>query len=265
MRTLLIHFCLGLILVLSGCSAQAQALPEQEQPTKAKPTSPETVTLLEEIENSSAKIDTLKARVRYTREQTLTGDIQKRFGDFYYQAQTEKSPTRFAVLFDRLMLGSQKTARELKTWYIFDGNWLLERDHDSKQATRREMVPKGAEREGELSLGDGRLPIPLKLKAAEMLKRYEIERQPDVESEKRLCHHLIFTPKNAREDDAPLELWFDVKTKLLYKLVTEQDGDMIELVLPTPEVNPKIAPAIFKTKLPEEKDGWQVQEVPIER
>jgi len=260
MTKALVHLALVLMATLASGAARAQALPEQDSPP---PPSPEAVALLNEIEAASAKLDTLKARVRYTRVQGLTGDIQKRFGDFYYHAPTEKQPTRFAVLFDRLVVDEK--ARPMQTWYIFDGNWLLERDHDDMQATRRELVPDGAERDGELSLGDGRLPIPLRLKADAILKRYHVTRLPEEESEKRLCYPMRLVPKDAGEDDAPLMLWFDYDTLLLYKLVTEQDGDTIELVLPTPKANAEIKDAVFDTTLPDPDDGWQVQEVPIEQ
>lgn len=269
MNKALAHLALVLIAALAGCAAHAQALPEQDrqqgpvQDDQNSPPSPEAVALLEEIEAASAKLDTLEARVRYTRVQGLTGDIQKRFGDFYYHAPTDKHPTRFAVRFDRLVVDEK--ARPMQTWYIFDGNWLLERDHDDKQATRRELVPEGAERDGELSLGDGRLPIPLRLKADTILKRYHVTRLPEEESEKRLCHPLRLVPRDAGEDDAPLMLWFDHDTLLLYKLETEQDGDTIELVLPTPKANAEIKDGVFDTTLPDPDEGWQVQEVPLER
>lgn len=266
MRNLLAQLAIGFAALMVGCTASAQAKPDEPQAPRetpaesAEPVSPEALALLNKIEAASAKLDTLKARVRYSRLQALTGDEQIRFGDFYYQAKDDDAPTRFAVLFDRLVVDDK--ARPMQTWYIFDGNWLLERNHEDKQATRREVVPEGGERDGVLSLGDGRLPIPLRLEAEKVLKAYQVALLADEETADHTLHHLRLTPREAEKDD-PLELWFDSETLLLYRVLTKVDGDTVELILPTPQPNPQIKPAIFKTALPDPDDGWQVQEVPL--
>ena len=270
-HNLLAALALGL-LILTACTAgaqgDAQSAPEPKQKAPAeKPVEPaadaEVVALLRKIEAASAKLNTLKTRVRYTRLQGLTGDEQKRFGDFYYVAGDEEQPTRFAVLFDRLVIDER--ARPMQTWYIFDGNWLLERDHEDKTAVRRELVPKGAERSDVLSMGKGQLPIPLKLKADQVLKQYKVEKLKDVPFGDQTLHHLKLTPPKAGKDATPMELWFDSKSLLLQKIVTEEDGDEIELLFPTPNLNPKIDDEVFDTALPKKEDGWQNQEVPIEK
>lgn len=235
--------------------------PPPAPPAEAKP-DPEVVALLDKIEEASSRIKTLKARVRYTRTQELTEDQQVRFGDFYYRASTDDSPTRFAVLFDRLLVDER--ARPMETWFIFDGNWLLERDHQDKTATRREMVAKGGESKDVLNMGDGAMPIPLKLKTATVLKSYFVKRLPDETDDKgRELVHLQLTPKQAKQDTTPLELWFNKSDWSLHKVVTEEDGDTVEMLFPRIENNPDLKPSVFDTALPDKSDGWQVQEVPL--
>lgn len=256
---------------LTACATSAQLKPpSDDQPDKPAPdeqpeTDARTVELLEQIEKAAAGMKTLKSRVKYTRTQGLTGDLQERYGDFYYAAQTEQEPTRFAVLFDRVVLyEAKKKARPMETWYIFDGNWLLERDHDTKQAVRRELVPEGAERPDELNLGDGSLPIPMKLEAEKVLKRYHVARNPDVVSDHDEDLELIHLTLTPRRGDGNLDLWFDAKTLQLHKLVTTEDADEIELIFALPKPNEPIKDAVFDTGLPSEDDGWDVQEVPID-
>lgn len=274
--TNLLPMLIATISMLGACSASAQPdsavqappehavpdTPAAEAPVKPK-ADPKVVALLEKIESASAKLTTLKTRVRYTRLQGLTGDEQRRFGDFYYVAGDQNTPTRFAVLFDRLIIDER--ARPMKTWYVFDGRWLLERDHDDKTAVRRELVPKGAERSDMLNMGEGQMPIPLKLKADEVLKQYNVEQLKDEPFGEQTLHHLKLTPRNAGKNASPLELWFNSKTLLLQKIVTEEDGDEIEMLFPTPKLNPEIEAEVFDTKLPDKKEGWQVQEVPIKK
>jgi hypothetical protein len=267
LRTILLPAMFIATAMLGACSASAQPAGEAaETPAAQEPAEPkvdeDVRELLDRIEAASAKLNTLKTRVRYTRLQGLTGDEQRRFGDFYYVAGDEDKPTRFAVLFDRLVIDER--ARPMETWYVFDGNWLLERDHEDKTAVRRELVPKGAERSDMLSMGEGQLPIPLKLKADQVLKQYKVEKLKDVPFGDQTLHHLKLTPRKGGKDVTPVELWFDSKTLLLQKIVTEEDGDEIEMLFPTPKLNPEIKDEVFETELPDKKDGWQVQEVPIE-
>ena len=256
-------------LILTACTAiaqeEAKPTPDAQAPAKkqAEPQADaKVVELLKKIEASSAKLDTLTTRVRYTRLQGLTGDEQRRFGDFYYAAGSEKSPTRFAVMFDRLIIDER--ARPMKAWFIFDGNWMLERDHDDKTAVRRELVPKGAERPDVLNMGDKQMSIPLKLKANTVLSQYKVQQLEDTPLGEQTLHHLKLTPRKGGDKAEPMDLWFDSKTLLLQKVLTEEDGDEIELLFPTPKINPDIATEVFDTKLPDKEDGWQVQEVPIE-
>lgn len=274
LHNLLIAMLVGLG-VLTACSTAAQtdapanngdakeaedAPPKQPEPPAADPA---VVALLDKIEAASAKLNTLKARIRYTRTQTLTGDQQQRFGDFHYTAGDDENPTRFSILFDRMIVDGR--ARPMETWFIFDGNWLLERDHEDKTATRRQMVPEGAERSDILNMGNGQLPIPLKLKTEQVLKTYTVKRLKDEKiSDEQTLLHLKMTPLNKKKD-APVDLWFDQETLLLYKIVTEEDADEIEVLLPRPEPNVRFKPGVFDTRLPAAGKGWQLQEVPIKK
>lgn len=276
-KRLSLLFCLlpmSMLLVACSASAQPTDTPDasppaasQDQPPQPETQSPsdtdeQVVQLLKKIEAASAKLKTLKTRVRYTRLQTLTGDEQRRFGDFYYAASTGDQPTRFAMLFDRLVIDER--VRPMKTWYVFDGNWLLERDHEGKTAIRRELTPKGAPQSDMLNMGEGQMPIPLKLKADEVLKQYNVTKLEDTLFGEQTLHHLKLTPRAAKAKNVkPVELWFDHETLLLQKIVTDEDGDEIELLFPTPKLNPEIEDAVFETTLPKKEEGWQVQEVPL--
>lgn len=268
MGLLLSTICLTETIAQGHTSNALQAQPPEADPgqeKKGNDADDQAVALLRRIEVASAKLHTLQTRIRYTRIQTLTGDEQRRFGDFYYAAGNKKQATRFAMLFDRLIVDER--ARPMQTWYIFDGNWLLERDHDDKTAVRRELVPKGAEQRDMLNIGEGQMPIPLKLKASQILKQYHVKKQKDVPFGEQTLHHLKLTPraKGKTKNATPMQLWFDSQTLLLQKIVTEDDGDEIELLFPTPKRNPEIKDQIFATKLPDKDDGWQVQEVPLRR
>lgn len=263
MHNMIVALAAGLS-ALAGCASAQIADPDAVPPAAPVKPEPAVVALLEKIEATSSEIDTLKTRVRYTRVQTLTGDQQRRYGDFYYAAATDGKPTQFAVLFDRLIVDGR--ARKMQTWFIFDGNWLLERDHDDKTATRRELVPEGTEKPDTLTLGDGQMPIPLRLKADEVLKTYQVQQlQDEPFGEEEVLIHLRLSPKQANNDAAPLDLWFEKKSLHLYKVVTMEDTDEIEMLFSKIEPNAQITEDVFDTELPDPDKGWQVQEVPIKK
>lgn len=279
---------LGLIaaigLGLSACATAQEpepdrtevAPPVQDAPELAadQATAPEVVALLREIEAAAAELETLRGRVRYSVAQGLLGDSQLRFGDFYYAVATDDKPTRFAIHFDRLLVDDR--ARPIDRRYAFDGYWLLEENHDDKNATRRELVPPGRAQDDVLLLGGNEVPVPIRMQADRILADYTVTRLADSELGEQTLLHLRLTPK-AKGADAgaasePIDLWFSRESKLLTKIVyldnqgteDESDDDTIELLLSLIRPNFEIDPAIFDTALPPASEDWQVQEFPLE-
>jgi len=271
---------------LSACAAAQEALPadtspeapdvpavelEPTEPSPAAETDPEVVALLQEIEAAAAELKTLRARVRYSVDQGLLGDQQRRFGDFYYAVETDDKPTRFAIHFDRLIVDDK--ARPIDRRYAFDGYWLLEENHDDKNATRYELVPPGRAQNDVLMLGGNEVPIPIRMKADRILQDYQVTRLADTKLGDQTLLHLRLTPRtNGPKTREPIDLWFDQQTKLLSKVTyldnqgteDESDDDTIELLLSLIRPNFEIIPDLFDTALPPASDDWQVQEVPLE-
>ena len=84
LRHILLPAFVSAVTLLGACSTSAQPAEEAAPEQPAAPVQPEpkadakVVALLEKIEAASAKLNTLKTRVRYTRLQGLTGDEQRR-------------------------------------------------------------------------------------------------------------------------------------------------------------------------------------------
>lgn len=259
------------LLCFAGC-ASGQLFPEEpgqaEQPDapalEPEFPAPEVVSLLNEIEAAAAELDTLRGRIRYTVEQGVLGDRQQRFGDLYYATPDEHAPTRFAIHFDRLIVDDR--ARPIDRRYIFDGYWLLEENHDDMNATRRELVPPGEASDDVLRLGGNQVPIPLQLKADQVLADYQVARMPDEELGAMTLVHLRLTPRaNVEGEPAePLDLWFDSETKMLTKVRHLDGDDTVEVLLSLVRPNVEIDTYTFDTELPPAPDGWQVQEVPLD-
>lgn len=275
---------LGLGLTACATAQEAPPAPAEQQPPVVEPapapadpaaeTDPAVVELLEQIEAAAAELKTLRGRVRYTVLQGLLGDQQRRFGDLYYAVADDEMPTRFAIHFDRLIVDDK--ARPIDRRYAFDGYWLLEENHDDKNATRRELVPPGQAQDDVLQMGGNQVKIPIRLKADAILADYNVARLPDTQLGEQTLVHLRLVPRQDAEGGAaaeePMDVWFDQQSKLLTKVVyldnqgteEEADDDTIELLLSLVRPNFEIAPEVFDTALPPASDDWQVQEIPLE-
>lgn len=211
---------------------------------------------LERIEQRATDIHTLKADLRYDNNQQLLGDEQRRFGNLVYQAGP---PPRFRAHFDRKMVDSHWTEPDL--YYVYDGHWLLKRDHENKTAIRYQLVPDDEEAGGEVELGEGPFPIPLNLKKDKVLARYEVSTRPVEEGDPDNSIHLHLIPREDHDTDLEqIDLWFD-RDSLLPVKVSSLDGSetLTVLLLTEIQINPDLPEQTFDTSLPTEP-GWQTDE-----
>ncbi|MEM6393061.1 MAG: outer membrane lipoprotein carrier protein LolA [Planctomycetota bacterium] len=260
-------------------AAQPANEPDPEPPVAAEPAvDPQAVAVLEQLEAQGALIQNLTARLTYDKVQGVFGQEQRRFGDFWYEpppAQPAHHPQdapdrvnpRFAVRFDGLRIGGDgKPLQSLNEWYIFDGQWLLERDHRKKTATRRELVAAG---EAIDTLNPDGLPLPLPIKADELLKRYDVTldqhdndatvltlvpRLRDPESGAQSVV-LRFVP----EDDGQTLTPDQVK-------ISMANGDETTVSLNEVKYNTRFRDRVFDTGInPRAVRGWDVQALPLEQ
>lgn len=140
--------------------------------------------LLTALESADSDLRRLAARVRYTRTFDLAGDRQIRDGHLYFisdpspvvteypipnQAGT-KSQRKFVIDFTRLIVGRRQ--EDSRQTFIFDGEWLIEKQHAARHAIRRQVAPPGSTFDP-LRIGEGPMPIPIGQPKREILSRYE--------------------------------------------------------------------------------------------
>lgn len=225
--------------------------------------------LLSRIEQRADQIDTLHAKLTYDRIQGLLGDKQRRFGELWYDGRT---PARFAVHFDKLYVNGRGDKQN--RWYIFDGQWLVERLDDRKQFIKRQIVapptkdnprPKQAD---PLALGEGPFPVPIKIKKDQVLKRFDvklIEADEKTDPKGAPTHHLRLTPKKDRPIDlTQIDLWFDQSSLLPVKVRTTDDSENETVVsLRNAVTNKPIDKKTFDTSVPKTR-GWLIEIKPWE-
>jgi hypothetical protein len=246
--------------------------------------------LLSALERADQGLVSLTADVLYDKVQSLMGDRQTRFGRLAFvndaaAAGMSGEGRKFAINFDRLVAGDVE--RPAGQTYVFDGEWLLERDAVERLIVKTRLVAPG-EQFDPLAVGRGPLPIPIGQKKAEILSRYDarlvdveeglaVEGVPDAEVEQLRafvagCVQVRLTPRAERAEEDELtdvRLWYrrtssgrwlprlaravntagDVSTVQLINVETQDAGAALnEAARPPAEW--------FRV---EEGDGWRVE------
>ena len=248
-----------LLSTFTACSAQpAEAEPAGEpKPVQQTATAePSAEGWLQRIETRAADIHNLTAKLRYDSNQLLLGDEQRRFGDIVYQAGP---PPRFSVHFDKKLVDGHWSQPDL--YYIYDGRWLLKRDHENQTATRYQLVPDDEEAGGEMELGEGPFPIPLNLKKDKVLARFDVQIAEPADEDPENSVHLKLTPREDHETDLTrIDLWFDRESLLPVQVSSLDDSETQTVVrLTETQVNSELPDQAFDTALPTDPD-WQTDE-----
>lgn len=261
-------FCLTALLTACATVAEPTTAPAT-QPATAPATQPANAAAantvegwLDRIEQRSADLQSLRAKLRYQRIQGLLGGEQVRFGELVYQAGP---PARFAVHFDRLVVDERLQMQE--RGFIFDGRWMAERivDDGSKVFIRRELVPPEEVGRDLLRLGEGPFALPLDLKKQTVLSRFDVSLADPAEDDPANTVHLALEPRRGTDiDQNRIDIWYDRDTLLPVQVRTEKtDADEVTVIrLLEPEPGAAVDADAFDTAPPREPD-WQVEIKPL--
>jgi len=264
--------------------------------------------LLSALEKADEGMVTLTAKVVYEKTFEIQGDQQTRKGKLYFVNRDEAKKgeagkpdagkgdagtrgRKFAIVFDELWIGD--VVRKDQEVFVFDGQWLVEKNFKEKNFIKRQVVPPG-ERFDPLRIGEGPFPLPLGQKKADIQKRYVATLLPAGDGlkaaddaseadkkviEKRKAHtagswQVKLDPKAefAREDSfKEIRLWYKrgsggnlmpvmsrtVDTEGNVSVVALSDVQVQEVGKPVNE-KAKVPREIVDTESPSLKDGWNV-------
>lgn len=186
--------------------------------------------LLAALETSNQDLVSLTADVKYDKTFEIQGDRQVRIGKVFYVVPislTGAAPRKkFAIRFDEMWVGGVKRpdGRE----YIFDGEWLLEKDPAEKDFNKRQVVPPG-EHFDPLKIGEGPFVVPIGQRRADIEQRYTTELLPALAG--------LETPAAATEEErkAAEAVRKDVEgswqLKLLPRAQFAEQEDLVEIRL----------------------------------
>lgn len=276
-----------------ACAQQPAAVAQNEFP--------DADALLTSLEKADEGLVTLTAKVVYDKTFEIQGDQQSRKGKLYFVNRDEAVKAdagrgdagtqgrKFAIVFDELWIGD--VVRKDQEVYVFDGQWLVEKNFKEKMFIKRQVVPPG-ERFDPLRIGEGPFPIPLGQRKADIQKRYATTLLPAGDGlkaaddaseddrkdiEKRRAHtagswqvKLEPKPEFARDDEfKEIRLWYkrgaDGNLMPVMSRTVDKEGNVSVVALTDVRIQMEGKPRNAGAMVPREvidteppKDGWNV-------
>ncbi|MCL4222350.1 MAG: hypothetical protein KJZ65_13375 [Phycisphaerales bacterium] len=246
--------------------------------------------LLAALERADRDIRAFSSQIRYTRLFEIENDIQTRIGRLYFRtdppsdAASEKPTPRrrwVAVRFDQFIAG-QRSDRQEKLW-VFDGQWLVEKDPVEKQFIKRRMVRPGQVFDP-LRVGEGPFFVPVGQRREDMELYFTAALRPASEGLEDVYDpqrdqvlktlaakldgliQLELTPRpNMKqvEDFALIRIWYDPGTLLpRASFAVDQLGNVDVFELFAIDVNEGKAPlpeGVFSVDPPLPGEGYHVE------
>jgi hypothetical protein len=255
------------ILLSVALACQAQEPPKGtariiEQPATDRPSSGDAKldAILDRLEVKGKMIKGLSCNLiyRYVMVQVVQ-DEQVKEGSLFFTRSEPNS--RFYIHFNKLL--ADGVVKPTGEYWLFDGQWLIERNDLSKKIVKREIARSG-QREDPFKLGDGPFPLPLGQKREDILANFKVTRQDFSLGDPRNTDHLhcVPLPNTALATKySRVEIYVDRGLELPVRVISERvkDGNRIEVDLR--DINIREAPAASRFHVEEPKDF----EVSIER
>jgi len=250
--------------------------------------------LLDALEQADHDIRTFSAQIRYVRIFEIQGDVQTRLGWLWYKIDplTEPVPVHMeskpevrrrsvAVKFDTLLAGGRQDKSD-RVW-IFDGEWLVEKNPSERQFIKRRMVKPGQVYDP-LRVGEGPFFVPVGQRREDMETFFHAalrdsgeglsdEFDPDRDAMfKALARkldgfiQLELKPRDGFpevEDFALIRVWYDPQTLLPRASMTVDPlGDIDVFELFDIDINEQLRtiPAdAFNVEIPSPGEGYHIE------
>jgi hypothetical protein len=242
-------------------SAQPATGPAVSGPGKLSSGDPKVDQILDRLEEKGQAIKGLACKLtyRYVVVEPVE-DAQTKEGELIFAVGEPNA--KFLIRFTRMI--AEGVSVERPEYFLFDGQWLTERNDKAKTVIKRQVVRPG-ERVDPFRLGKGPFPLPFGQKREDILRNFKIAVVPFELGDPRNSEHLHCVPL-ANTDLAAkysrVELYLDRNLDLPVRIVTERlsDGNRIEVDFKDIDTNEAPAQSRFQIDVPE---GFEVTQEPL--
>lgn len=264
--------CLSLLLLVFTLmvgvvlAAAPTSRPVSSQPASAPAASAVVMKILNAQEAAGKKNPTIRANIKYSVDNLLTGDTEWRSGYVVYRKETLKASAKFRIHFETLKQGSKKSKTiRSRVDYAFDGQWLTVAKHRIRKLTRYQVAVKGQKVEP-LRLGKGPFPLPFGQKTADVLKFFKVATRKSRKKDPKNTDYLKLTTRRNRRKEISflkMEMWIDRSTHLPVKIVSrDKSKNITTVIFQNVQGGVKISKNIFQ--LPRQR-GWKVIVKPLKK
>ena len=248
-----------ILIFFAGVAGNAQE--STTKPTAAPPPDPKIDKILTRLEQR--EVSDLRASLKWELTYAIEEDEESnsKYGTIWYKQ--DQPVAKFKVHFDQKVVGT--TGRALDEQHLFDGQWYVELQAQTKTVTRRE-IRRAGDTSNPYKLGEGAFPLPFGQKKADILAEFEVKLLPAKKSDPADTDHLKMIPRpgtNTERTYKTLDFWIAREGKQaglpVKVLAGKKDGtgavnSYIEISFSKIELNSGLSESIFKIEVPKGYD-----------
>lgn len=258
----------ALIVLALSLGSALSAQPVASQPASSRAVAelssgdPAIDAVLDRLEAKGKAIRDLSAKVTKAQIETFpVEDIRTHEGVLLFR-RFDGNP-RFLIRFTRFVAGGiVREGPDNEEWFVFDGQWLTERQDKAKFVKRQQVLAPG-EKLDVFKLGQGPFPMPIGQSRRDMLTHFTIQRGPAGKDDPPDCDHLRCTVRpesSLSQTYKSVSFFVDRKLDLPVRVVAERTHDEINVRVTLSDVRLNTGLAASALELPPTPKDFQVTE-----
>jgi hypothetical protein len=178
--------------------------------------------VLEQLDQVGKSLHDFSARIKLIETDNTLLNETVRAGTVWFQKRPDGS-ARIRVLLDRRLSEDQKRAFPEKIEYLLDGPWLVDRNYQTKNEVRRQVLKPGQKMDL-FKLGEGPFPMPIGQNPQDVHRIFDVKSAPAAKDDPAGSVHLQLIPRPNTDlagKMAQIDVWVDQKTHMPVRIDTQ--------------------------------------------